>query len=153
MSREPYIGMPVFLDDMDCIEGMPGTGRDGSGRNNTGPVSPGAGGNTGNTGGNTGGTGGGNTGNTGGNMGGTGGGNTGNTGGNTGGSDMKKIINEMVNRSSDFENWPIAMAYVPWQQWRTTYDTMTAWDIGTIFPELDLPFEGRTIMSRGGSTR
>lgn len=37
---------------------------------------------------------------------------------------------------------PIAMAYVPYQQWTETYDMETAFPIGTIFPELDLPFRG-----------
>ena len=37
-------------------------------------------------------------------------------------------------------NMPIAMAYVPWQQWRQTYPVDKALSRGTIFPELDLPF-------------
>lgn len=37
-------------------------------------------------------------------------------------------------------NMPIAMAYVPWQQWRQTYPMDKALSRGTIFPELDLPF-------------
>lgn len=37
-------------------------------------------------------------------------------------------------------NKPIAMAYVPWQQWRQTYPMDKALSRGTIFPELDLPF-------------
>lgn len=37
-------------------------------------------------------------------------------------------------------NKPIAMAYVPWQQWRQTYPMEQALSRGTIFPELDLPF-------------
>ena len=35
---------------------------------------------------------------------------------------------------------PLAMAYVPMQQWERTYDLDVALDRGTIFPELDLPF-------------
>lgn len=42
----------------------------------------------------------------------------------------------------DFENWPIAMAYVPMQQWEETYDPAQALQAGTIFPSLDLPFLG-----------
>ena len=34
----------------------------------------------------------------------------------------------------------LAMAYVPWQHWNTTYETDVALCRGTIFPELDLPF-------------
>jgi len=40
------------------------------------------------------------------------------------------------------EDMPLAMAYVPWQQWKTVYDLNKALKIGTIFPELDLPFCG-----------
>ena len=40
---------------------------------------------------------------------------------------------------------PIAMAYVPMQQWKTTYSQSEALVRGTLFPELDLPFEGRTM--------
>ena len=36
--------------------------------------------------------------------------------------------------------YPIAMAYVPWQQWQTTYPLDQALMQGTIFPELDLQF-------------
>ena len=39
-------------------------------------------------------------------------------------------------------NAPLAMAYVPSQRWRTTYELGKALERGTIFPELDLPFEG-----------
>lgn len=37
---------------------------------------------------------------------------------------------------------PLAMCYVPFQRWKTTYPNDKALDRGTIFPELDLPFEG-----------
>lgn len=47
---------------------------------------------------------------------------------------------------SDFtEKFPIAMAYVPWQKWGTVYQTKTALERGTIFPELDLPFLGEEV--------
>lgn len=36
----------------------------------------------------------------------------------------------------------LAMAYVPWQRFEKTYDLNEALEIGTIFPELDLPFLG-----------
>ena len=39
-------------------------------------------------------------------------------------------------------NCPIAMAYVPWQQWNDTYDLEKGFLSGTIFPELDLPWVG-----------
>lgn len=37
---------------------------------------------------------------------------------------------------------PIGMSYVPFQQWKTTYDENIALQRGTLFPELDLPFIG-----------
>lgn len=36
---------------------------------------------------------------------------------------------------------PPGMAYVPFQQWGTTYDAEKGWCRGTVFPELDMPFE------------
>lgn len=42
--------------------------------------------------------------------------------------------------NTDSVHMPIAMAYVPWQQWRQTYPMDKALTRGTIFPELDLPF-------------
>lgn len=35
---------------------------------------------------------------------------------------------------------PPAMAYVPWQQWQTSYAPERGLMQGTIFPDLDLPF-------------
>ncbi|MBS5391175.1 MAG: spore coat associated protein CotJA [Firmicutes bacterium] len=37
---------------------------------------------------------------------------------------------------------PIAMCYVPNQRWKTTYSLDKALTVGTVFPELDLPFKG-----------
>lgn len=37
---------------------------------------------------------------------------------------------------------PLAMAYVPWQNMDKLYDCDTGFIRGTIFPELDKPFEG-----------
>ena len=34
----------------------------------------------------------------------------------------------------------LAMAYVPWQEWRMILDASTALQCGTIFKELDKPF-------------
>lgn len=39
--------------------------------------------------------------------------------------------------------FPIAMAYVPWQRFGQTYDPCKALNAGTIFPELDKPFLGK----------
>ncbi len=46
----------------------------------------------------------------------------------------------MIGR--DFENWPLAMAYVPMQPWEKTYGPEEALQAGTVFPGLDLPFLG-----------
>ncbi len=43
-----------------------------------------------------------------------------------------------------FERFPIAMAYVPWQQLKNIYENLEeAYYEGTIFPELNKPFTGR----------
>ena len=42
---------------------------------------------------------------------------------------------------SGMAGYPLAMAYVPWQQWKTPYDPAKGLSRGTIFEELDLPFE------------
>ena len=46
-----------------------------------------------------------------------------------------------IRRVIDTE-YPIAMAYVPWQRWCETYDAAAALCKGTLFPELDLPLTG-----------
>ncbi|MCI6857794.1 MAG: spore coat associated protein CotJA [Eubacterium sp.] len=43
----------------------------------------------------------------------------------------------------NFDTWPIAMAYVPWQRWQKIYKPEEGLAHGTIFQELDLPFTGR----------
>lgn len=42
----------------------------------------------------------------------------------------------------------IAMAYVPWQEWRSLYEVEKGFRCGTIFVELNLPF-----CWKGGSPR
>lgn len=44
----------------------------------------------------------------------------------------------------DIEGMPLAMAYVPWQHWKETYEPCKALSIGTIFPELNFPFLERS---------
>lgn len=44
------------------------------------------------------------------------------------------------------KEFPIGMAYVPWQKFQKIYDPAKALCQGTIFAELDLPFCGK----RGG---
>ena len=41
------------------------------------------------------------------------------------------------------QNYPVAMAYVPWQYFKNVYEPEKALQIGTIFPELNKPFYGR----------
>lgn len=38
------------------------------------------------------------------------------------------------------QQFPVAMAYVPWQQWQTTYTPERGLVQGTIFPDMDLQF-------------
>ena len=40
------------------------------------------------------------------------------------------------------DSLPLAMAYVPFQKWRSTYPLEKALERGTLFPDLDLPFKG-----------
>ena len=41
-----------------------------------------------------------------------------------------------------FSGMPIAMAYIPWQEWRSIYETEKGLHCGTIFGELHKPFQG-----------
>lgn len=58
---------------------------------------------------------------------------------------MQMNLSEFVGMSpsynEDIDNKPIAMAYVPWQKWRMLYEPKEALKRGTLFKELDLPFE------------
>lgn len=48
----------------------------------------------------------------------------------------------------DMEQFPVAMAYVPWQRDCTMYENLDeAYQIGTIFPVLNRPFTGRRCRS------
>lgn len=44
--------------------------------------------------------------------------------------------------SMPLSEMPVAMAYVPWQTFGETFDLCKALQVGTIFPELCLPFCG-----------
>lgn len=46
-------------------------------------------------------------------------------------------------RKDELAEMPLAMAYVPWQKWCKIYDVCEGFQRGTIFRELDMPFEGR----------
>lgn len=47
------------------------------------------------------------------------------------------------DRDDVLDGMPIAMAYVPWQNWNHIYESGKGFQRGTIFEELDLPFRGR----------
>ena len=47
------------------------------------------------------------------------------------------------HREDALSGLPLAMAYVPWQEWRKIYDVCEGFHRGTIFEELDLPFRGK----------
>lgn len=42
----------------------------------------------------------------------------------------------------------LAMVYAPVQEWQTTYPVAEALRKGTLFPDLDKPFCGRTLLGR-----
>ncbi|MFI3201226.1 MAG: spore coat associated protein CotJA [Eubacteriales bacterium] len=49
-----------------------------------------------------------------------------------------------TSQESSLNNFEVAMAYVPWQEFTKTYDDLEeAYRVGTIFPELTKPFSGR----------
>lgn len=51
-------------------------------------------------------------------------------------------MNSCCDRDDALEGMPLAMAYVPWQNWRKIYEPEKAFCRGTIFEELDKPFQG-----------
>lgn len=46
-------------------------------------------------------------------------------------------------RKDRLKGMPLAMAYVPWQDWGDLYCAHKALQVGTVFEELDMPFLGR----------
>ena len=61
------------------------------------------------------------------------------------GSDQRAFVWPVANSPNTAashleQNYPVAMAYVPWQQWQTTYAPEQGLMQGTIFPDLDLQF-------------
>lgn len=60
---------------------------------------------------------------------------------NDNGGSKNRSMNQSMNCSMEkIDQYPIAMAYVPWQKYGDTFDLETGFRIGTIFPELDQPF-------------
>lgn len=53
-----------------------------------------------------------------------------------------KCDDNMPANRLELDNLPLAMSYVPFQKWTTTYPLEKALMRGTIFPDLDLPFKG-----------
>ena len=51
--------------------------------------------------------------------------------------------NGRAGRHDELRGMPLAMGYVPWQNFECTYEPMQGLRAGTIFPELDKPFYGR----------
>ena len=50
--------------------------------------------------------------------------------------------NDMYSNYRPVPAMPIAMAYVPWQTWKNVYEAQKGLCRGTIFQELDKPFQG-----------
>lgn len=46
-----------------------------------------------------------------------------------------------INDMKNLADMSLAMAYVPWQKWQMIYEPNEAFTRGTIFKQLDLPFE------------
>jgi hypothetical protein len=66
------------------------------------------------------------------------------------GRNMNLYNQQMMNMQTHFggnhaDGMPIGMCYVPWQQWGDLYDLCTGYDAGTIFPELNKPYLGRSV--------
>ena len=55
--------------------------------------------------------------------------------------DLSEFVGMSPSCNQEIDNKPIAMAYVPWQKWRMLYEPKEALKRGTLFKELDLPFE------------
>ena len=56
----------------------------------------------------------------------------------------RKEFMQDYNFNENFDRFPLAMAYVPWQRLTNVYENLDeAFENGTIFPELNKPFTGR----------
>ncbi len=62
---------------------------------------------------------------------------------------MDNLQNSIQSNQSVFPaETPVGMAYVPFQKWEKTYPENEAFEKGTIFPSLYLPFEGRQVTNK-----
>lgn len=50
---------------------------------------------------------------------------------------------EEVSMFKGLDTLPLAMGYVPYQRYKTTFDLCRALQVGTVFPELCKPFCGQ----------
>lgn len=55
---------------------------------------------------------------------------------------VKKPCCEERRECDHLHGMPLAMAYVPWQEWRKLYEVEKGFRCGTIFEELFMPFRG-----------
>ena len=56
------------------------------------------------------------------------------------------------NRSWGLEGYPLASVFAPLQKFENVYEVENAIKRGTVFADLDLPFEGTTVQ-KGGNCR
>lgn len=56
--------------------------------------------------------------------------------------EREAIVSNNMSDEDPHKDIVVGMAYVPWQEWQTPYDAEEAFPIGTIFPDLNLPFLG-----------
>ncbi len=57
--------------------------------------------------------------------------------------DLVAYNSNMSSKDSEvLSDLPLAMAYVPFQEWKKTYDLNKILSKGTLFPDLFKPFEG-----------
>lgn len=55
---------------------------------------------------------------------------------------MEDRMSGRSRNEKDQNDKSLAMAYVPWQKWQSLYEAEKGFCRGTIFAELDKPFEG-----------
>ena len=127
LIKEPYIGMPIIMGGRcDTVPANPGKPPQSQSLNPNSGMSGGASNGASGSGGASGST-----------------GSTSASGTESGSGDANASGFDAMYLGS----LPIAMSYTPMQQWKTTYSLEKGLTRGTIFPELDLPFEGRTLLS------
>lgn len=56
---------------------------------------------------------------------------------------QKSYPDSVIKTTDPLAAYPLAMAYVPWQYFCSSYEPDKALETGTIFPELDKPFMGK----------